>query len=289
MPDTTEYTTLIGVHEAAAHLDDPGWAFIDCRFVLGAPGEGRRAYEERHIRGAAYADVDGDLSGLVVPGRTGRHPLPAEAAFDAAMSRLGVGGRTQVVAYDERTGAMAAARLWWLLKWAGHDRVAVLDGGLEGWLAVGLPVAEGSESRPPARFAGRYRPEMVAGAEEIRSALGSGVLLLVDARARDRFRGENETVDHMGGHIPGAISLPHAENLGADGRLLAPARLRERIAAAAGSHDAAATVVYCGSGVTAAHDALAYARAGLGVPRLYPGSWSEWIADPGRPIATGEE
>ncbi|MDQ3855568.1 MAG: sulfurtransferase [Chloroflexota bacterium] len=281
-----QYTTLIELEDAAAHLEDEGWLFVDCRFVLGQPQAGRAAYLEAHVPGAVYADLEADLSGQVVPGQTGRHPLPSEADFDATMSRLGVWAGTQVVAYDEQTGAMAAARLWWLLKWAGHDTVAVLDGGFEAWRAAGLPVAAGWQQRPPARFEGRYRPGMAASAEDLLSAASSPPVLLVDARAADRYRGENESMDPVAGHIPGAISLPYPGNLGRDGRFLPADELRARYESATDSADPESTVFYCGSGVTAAHSVLAYAHAGLGVPKLYPGSWSEWITDPARPVET---
>lgn len=278
------YTTLIDPREAATHLNDPGWRLIDCRSVLGRPHAGHEAYLVRHIAGAVFADLETDLSGPIVPGQTGRHPLPTPEAFNAAMSRLGVGPATQVVAYDEATGAMAAARLWWLLRWAGHDAVAVLNGGLRAWEAAGLPVASGEESAPPARFAGRYRPEMIASLDEVRSA--GAAASLFDARAADRFRGENETVDPVAGHIPGARSLPFAGNVTEGGCFLSVDELRERLTAG-GLTDAESAVCYCGSGVTAAHNLLAAAHAGFALPRLYPGSWSEWITDPARPVARG--
>lgn len=281
------YTTLIGVGEAATYLDDPDYAFVDCRFVLAEPRKGREEYLSLHIRGAVYADLDRDLSGPIVPGRTGRHPLPSEAAFDAAMSRLGIDDRTQVVAYDESSGTMAAARLWWLLRWAGHDAVAVLDGGFRRWQAAGLPCSSGSEDRAPRRFTGRYRASMPASADEILSSIATGDLLVLDTRGADRYRGENETIDPVAGHIPGAVSMPYHDNLTPDGSFLPPDELKRRFETASRAADPESTVFYCGSGVTAAHNVLAYAHAGLGIPRLYPGSWSEWITDPARPVETG--
>jgi len=269
------FTTLITPAEAAPHRTDPDWLFVDCRFVLGQPGRGRTAYEESHIAGAVYADLDTDLSGPVVPGRTGRHPLPDEEVFEEVAGLLGIGPETQVVAYDERSGAMAAARLWWLLRWAGHDEVAVLDGGLDGWRAVGLPLASGVEERPPTVFTGRYRESMTVNAD----ALDGKVL--VDCRTSDRYRGENETVDPVAGHIPGAVSLPFTDNVAPVGTFLPPEELQERFAGVT------EPVFYCGSGVTAAHNVLAYAHAGLGTAGLYPGSWSEWITDPDRPVELG--
>jgi thiosulfate/3-mercaptopyruvate sulfurtransferase len=280
------YSTAIEPTAAAAHLDDRHWDFVDCTYVLGQPGAGHLAYLERHIPGAAYADLGTDLSGPVVSGRTGRHPLPTEDAFVTTASRLGITDRTQVIAYDASSGAMAAARLWWLLKWAGHDAVAVLDGGLAAWAEAGLPTEAGAAQAPsdgerPA-FTGRFRPELVTQAADVLTAPR-----LVDSRTADRFRGENETVDPVAGHIPGAISLPFPGNVTPDGRLLPVEQLRQRFAELSGP--AAETTFYCGSGVTAAHNVLAHARAGLGMPRLYPGSWSEWITDPARPVETGPE
>ncbi len=264
------FTTLVTADEAAPHLDDPGWVFVDCRAVLGQPGAGRAAYEESHLAGAVHADLDTDLCGPVVPGVTGRHPLPGEEEFEATARRLGIGPDTQVVAYDAANGALAAARLWWMLRWAGHDAVAVLDGGL----AAGLPLASGVERRAPGAFVGRFREAMAIDTEHLAGQR------LVDVRAAERFRGENEPIDPVAGHIPGAVSLPFAGNVTHDGRFLPAQLLRERYA------DLDEPVFYCGSGVTAAQSVLAYAHAGLGTARLYPGSWSEWITDPERPIET---
>ncbi len=220
------FTTLISVPEAAAHQDDPTWLFVDCRSVLGQPGAGRAAYLAEHIAGAVFADLDEDLSGPVEPGRTGRHPLPRPDRFAATATWLGIGTDTQVVAYDAGSGALAAARLWWLLKWAGHDAVAVLDGGFAAWQDAGLPCVAGPQERPPGDFVGRFQAGLVAGAEDLAGRT------VVDSRAADRYRGENETIDPVAGHIPGARSLPFAGNVGPDGRLLSPEELRKRFAAA---------------------------------------------------------
>jgi thiosulfate/3-mercaptopyruvate sulfurtransferase len=280
------FTTLIGPAEAADHLDDPDWVFVDCRFVLGQPDAGAAEYAERHLPGAIYADLDRDLSGPIVPLRTGRHPLPSPDALVDTASRLGIDGSTQVVAYDAASGAMAAARLWWLLKWAGHEAVAVLDGGLAGWDAAGLPTSSGVEKRADRRFEARFRPELVAGTAEVIAAAehtASDAVVVIDARAADRYRGENETVDPVAGHIPGALSLPYAGNVDPAGTFLGVDALRARFEGVGLRNP----VFYCGSGVTAAQSVLAYQHAGLGMARLYPGSWSEWITDPDRPVATG--
>jgi thiosulfate/3-mercaptopyruvate sulfurtransferase len=281
------YTTLIATDELAAHLDDPDWAVVDCRFSLQDPGQGRRAYQAGHIPGAVYAHLDEDLSGPVVPGRTGRHPLPEPELFAARLGRWGIGNTTQVVAYDDAGGAYAA-RLWWMLRWLGHEAVAVLDGGWSAWVAAGLPQRIGIETRPPTVFTARPRPELVATASEVMLRRLDPDWRVLDARGADRFRGENETLDPVAGHIPGAVSAPYADNLAPDGRFRDPASLRQRYQKLLGTVPAAHTICYCGSGVTAAHDLLAIFHAGLGEGRLYPGSWSEWITDPTRPIATGD-
>jgi len=281
------YTTLIAADELAAHLDDPDWAIVDCRFNLQDTGQGRRAYQAGHIPGAVYAHLDEDLSGPVVPGRTGRHPLPEPEVFAARLGRWGIGNTTQVVAYDDAGGAYAA-RLWWMLRWLGHEAVAVLDGGWPVWVAAGLPQRAGIETRPPTVFTARLRPELVATADEVMRRRLDPDWRVLDARGADRFRGENETLDPVAGHIPGAVSAPYADNLASDGRFRDPASLRQRYQKLLGTVPAVRTICYCGSGVTAAHDLLAIFHAGLGEGRLYPGSWSEWITDPTRPIATGD-
>jgi thiosulfate/3-mercaptopyruvate sulfurtransferase len=205
------------------------------------------------------------------------------------MSRLGIDRQAQVVAYDQGSGAMAAARLWWLLNWAGHDSVAVLNGGFTHWLALGYPGSSGCEERIQRHFVGHYRPDMVVTANEVLESITSGHHVLVDSRAHDRYRGENETIDPVAGHIPGAVSLPFAGNLGQDGLFREPDHLHEHFGRLAQAAAEESPVFYCGSGVTAAHNVLAFAHAGLGLPKLYAGSWSEWITDPTRPVATGEE
>lgn len=274
-------STFVTVAEVEAHLDDPGWRVVDCRFVLGQPDAGRQAYLDSHLPGAVFADLEKDLSGAVVPGKTGRHPLPAPGDLVAVLRRLGIGNQSQVVAYDAGSGQMAAARLWWLLRWAGHDAVAVLERGIAGWTSEGLPLASGEQTRPPGDFEPAWRDDLWLTARQV---LQDG-LVLVDSRAADRYRGENEVIDPVAGHIPGAVSLPFAETLDRGGGVRPPEALRERFGSLAeGGRD---VVFYCGSGVTAAHSALAFAHAGLGMPKLYPGSWSEWIADRSRPVETG--
>jgi len=279
------YSTLIDTTAAHDHLKDPNWVFVDCRFDIRNTGRGPRDYQASHIRGAVYADLDQDLSGPIIPGRTGRHPLPEPESIVRVFSGWGIGPENQVIAYDESTGAMAAARLWWLLKWAGHDAVAVLDGGFKAWIAAGLPCGTGVESKPASRFVAAFRPELAVDARHVLSVLNDPGWVVMDARAADRYRGENETIDPVAGHVPGAISAPYGSALGPDGLFKPTAELARLYETAMGGRDAEHTIVYCGSGVTAAHSVLACTHAGLGLPRLYPGSWSDWITDKGRPTS----
>lgn len=278
------YTTLIDAAAARNHLADPDWVFVDCRFFIRDIERGPRDYRVSHIQGAVFADLDKDLSGPIVPGRTGRHPLPDRKSIVRVFSRLGIGPNTQVIAYDESTGAIAAARLWWLLKWAGHDAVAVLDGGLKAWTGAGLPCGSGPESRPPSRFIAAFRPELAVDARHVLSVLNNPGWVVLDARAADRYRGENETIDPVAGHIAGAVSAPYVSSLGPDGLFKPAEEIARLFESAMGGRGPEHTIVYCGSGVTAAHSVLACANAGKGLPRLYAGSWSDWITDKERPI-----
>lgn len=281
------YTTLVEAAEVARHLDDPDWVIADCRFSLEDTTWGKRAYLEAHIPGAVYAHLDEDLCGPIIPGQTGRHPLPPIEQLVEKFSRWGIDEKVQVVAYDDAGGAMAAARLWWLLRWLGHDSAAVLNGGWSGWRQQGFPQRGGEEGRQEQDFTPRPVTDMVAMADEILNRLGERQLRLFDVRSPDRYRGENEPIDPVAGHIPGAISAPYKELL-SSGRLLPPDEIRARFAPILDDEEAPEAIFYCGSGVTAALSVLAVAHAGLGLPRLYPGSWSEWINDPGRPIETGQ-
>jgi thiosulfate/3-mercaptopyruvate sulfurtransferase len=283
------YTTLISPSELSSHLSNPNWAIVDCRFDLKDAGRGRREYTLAHIPGAVYAHLDEDLSGPVVRGLTGRHPLPTVDSAAQTFARLGIGADVQVVAYDDLGGALAAARLWWLLRWLGHDAAAVLDGGWQAWIAdESRPAHEqGVEARPPRAFAPRERPEMVVTASQVDAARQDTAFRVLDARAADRYRGENETIDPVAGHIPGAISCPFAGNLNPSGAFRPADRLKARFERLLGGTPADQAIFYCGSGVTAAHNILAMAHAGLGLARLYAGSWSEWITDGRRPVAAG--
>lgn len=277
------FTTLITPGELACHLDDAQWAIVDARFSLADHDAGERSYLAAHIPGAVYAHLERDLSSLQIPGKTGRHPLPPVAAFADTLSQWGIDDKMQVIVYDDNSGVMAG-RLWWMLRWLGHDAAAVLDGDWRQWQREGRPVRAGIETRSPRTFTPRVRPELVVTAEEIEARLGDPSLRLFDARAADRFRGENETLDPVGGHIPGARSAPYADNLDAEGRMLPPEALRTRFEQLLGDTPVEETIFYCGSGVSVAHDVLALEHAGIGLPRVYVGSWSDWISSGRRPV-----
>jgi thiosulfate/3-mercaptopyruvate sulfurtransferase len=283
------YTTLIAPADLRANLDDPTWVIVDCRYDLNDTGAGQRAYQRAHIPGALYAHVDHDLSGAVVPGYTGRHPLPSVEACVRTFSTMGIGSATQVVAYDDRGGALGAARLWWMLRWLGHDTAAVLDGGWQAWQTAGYPTRGGHESHAPNAFVPHMRPHLLVGTHDVEAQHADPTYRLLDVRKAPRYRGEMEPIDPVAGHIPGAVSAPFEENLDAEGRFLSPAELRARYEPLLGGVPAPNTTFYCGSGVSAAHGVLALAHAGLGDARLYEGSWSEWITKPQRPVARGEQ
>jgi thiosulfate/3-mercaptopyruvate sulfurtransferase len=267
------------------HLGDPSWVVVDCRFTLADPSAGRAAYERSHIPGARYADLDRDLSRRPLPSE-GRHPLPSQSELAERLGSWGVDNDTTVVAYDEGAGSIAA-RLWWLLGWLGHERRLVLDGGLAAWQAAGLPV-EGAVPRwKPATFVPRrVAAESVVATEAI-AAFQEGGGLLVDARGATRYRGEQEPIDPVAGHVPGAVNRPFAANVTAAGRFRPPAELARELAELLDGRSPSQVAAMCGSGVTACHLLLAMAVAGLPSGKLYAGSWSEWIRDPSRPVHTG--
>ncbi len=281
----SQFPVVIEAEALAERLDDRGTIVVDCRFDLSDPDAGFAAYNTAHIPGARYANLDEDLSRPPAPNE-GRHPLPAPDALAARLGAWGVSNESYVVAYDGGPGGLAS-RLWWMLGWLGHARAAVLNGGFARWRRLGLRVEQAIPEPRPARFVARPRPERLAATPEDVAAFLRADGLLVDARAADRFRGENETLDPVAGHIPGAVNVPFMGNVGADGRLLPEPELRARLAGALGDHDPAAIVAMCGSGVTACHLLWAMEAAGLEPGRLYAGSWSEWIRDPARPVATG--
>lgn len=260
------------------------WLFIDCRFSLKDPEKGYREYLQAHIPGARYAHLDLDLSGAFEPGISGRHPLPKLKEMNATLRKLGVHRESRVVAYDDMGGAIAA-RLWWLLYYLGHEDAYVLDGGLPQWLEAGLPTVAGEEPEwEPGNFAGSTQPELVADALDVLAVLEDPGRTLIDARAPTRYRGEEEPIDPIAGHIPGAVNMPFMESLDADGFFLDTDRLRARYREGLAGFETQDAIVYCGSGVTAAHQVLAMVTAGLCPAKLYVGSWSDWITDPGRPV-----
>jgi thiosulfate/3-mercaptopyruvate sulfurtransferase len=285
-------TTLIEPAALAAHLADPDWAIVDCRFELALPKWGALAWASGHIPNALYAHLDHDLSGPRTA-LTGRHPLPAITALSATFGRWGIDKEVQVVAYDQGAGAYAA-RLWWLLRWLGHPQVAVLDGGIGSWERAGLPLDTAATVRAPRHFTAAPAEDLVVTTAALAQALAAGALrrgelTLVDARSADRFAGENETLDPVAGHIPGARNHPFSGNLDAGGHFLATPELRRRWADTLRGRPAQTLIAMCGSGVTACHNLLALEAAGLPGARLYAGSWSEWIRDPARPVARGAE
>ena len=275
---------LTSADELAAALDDPQLRIVDCRFDRSAPAAGRMDWLDAHIPGAVYADLDRDLSAPVTPD-SGRHPLPSVPDAEATFSRLGIDADTRVVAYDAAGGAIAS-RAWWLLRWLGHRHVTVLDGGLQAWRARDLPLEAGLREPPRREFRAISEPLPVLTTQEIATNLGSvGAAVLVDARDPARYRGEAEPIDPIAGHIPGARNLPTGACLRPDGTWEDAAALRGRLAPLLGDDDSLAWAVMCGSGVTACHLAISGLLAGYREPRLYVGSWSEWIRDPTRPVA----
>lgn len=281
------YNTLITATELYPHLNDPNRVVVDCRFNLMDTEAGRRAYQAGHIPGARYAHLDEDLSGPINPS-SGRHPLPDPARLTATLGAWGIHAANQVVAYDEANGAIAA-RLWWLLRWLGHRAVAVLDGGLSAWRQAQLPLSMEIPTPQAASFQGCPNDRLWVGSTELLDRVGKDDTLIVDARAAVRYRGEQEAIDPVAGHVPGAFNLPLEGNLTPAGQFLPPAALRERFAAVLQGRPPAEIIHMCGSGVTACHNLLAMEAAGLSDSRLYAGSWSEWIRDPARPVATGAE
>lgn len=277
-----EFTTLVDGATLQRHLDDPRWCVVDLRHQLSDPAYGERTYAASHIPGAIFLHLDRDLSGPTT-GTNGRHPLPDPQRLAARLGEVGIGNDTQVVVYDDAQG-MIAGRLWWLLRWLGHDRVAFLDGGFPLWQAEGRALPAEVPARAPTTFVGRVQGGTVD-AGWLRAHLDSPELCLIDARGPDRFRGENETIDPVGGHIPGARNRFFKDNLEADGRFKPAALLRSEYLALLAGCAPEQAVLQCGSGVSACLNLLAMEIAGLSGAKLYPGSWSEWCSDPSRPVA----
>lgn len=279
------HNTLVSATELALHLDDANSLIVDCRFDLTRPVAGEEAYRSSHIPGAVYAHLDRDLSSPITP-TSGRHPLPTPQQFAAALGRWGVTSRTQIVAYDADVGSLAA-RLWWLARWIGHDNIAVLDGGFKAWQAAALPVTAAVPSRTATQFEPRPARDAWLDAAQVAERVRRKDWRLLDARAPERFAGEVEPLDPVAGHVAGARNHPFAGSIGADGRFLAAAQLRERFAASQAGVADDYTIAMCGSGVTACHLLLALEIAGKPGAKLYAGSWSEWIRDAARPVRKG--
>lgn len=277
-------TPLIDAAELNGLVGRDDLLVVDCRSDITDAGRGARDFAAGHIPGAVHADLDTELSDLSRVG-LGRHPLPDAAAFSASLSRWGWTPRMRVVVYDAANGALAASRLWWMLRLAGHREVTVLDGGLTAWSGAGLGLTVEAAAREPTRVAVGFDAAQVVHTDELIRLEGSAILL--DARAAPRFRGEVEPIDKVAGHVPGARNRPFSDNLGPEGRFKAPAALRRDFLALIGERDPRDVVHMCGSGVTACHNLLAMEHAGLPGSRVYAPSWSGWIADRERPVATG--
>ena len=285
------FTTLIGAAVLRDRLDKPDLVIIDCRFDLANPEGGRLGFLQGHIPGARYADLNRDLS-APINASSGRHPLPAPADFAATLRRWGVGRATQVIAYDDSSGAFAA-RAWWLLRWMGHDAAAVLDGGIKAWIGIGGRLVSGEPEPPSSAPPGNeshWPPvddDAVIDAAAVAERLHDPGFLLIDARAPERFAGLIEPIDSVAGHVAGAVNQPFSANLAADGRFLPAAELRQLWQQRLAGREPERVAAMCGSGVTACHNLLSLEVAGLSGAKLYAGSWSEWIRDPTRPIARG--
>ena len=282
-----KYQTFISASELHQNLDDPNLVIVDCRFSLDDTELGRSLYYESHIPGAYYAHVDAELSSEIIPGTSGRHPLPDPADFARLCDSWGVTPESQIVAYDD-AGGKIAGRLWWLMRWFGHNQVAVLDQGIQDWKAAGFETTAEVPAKKEGNFIPDMQSELAFKPEDIIDNFDTKRFLLVDSRTTERYAGINEPIDPIAGHIPDAVNRPFPENLTEDLRILPPEQLRKRFEDLLSDRTPDEIVFYCGSGITGAHNVLAFLHAGLGEARLYPGSWSEWIADPQRPIITAK-
>ena len=280
------FTTLVSTEQLAQHLDDPDWIVFDCRFTLTNTEAGRTAYQQGHIPGARYVHLDEDMSSAVTPA-SGRHPLPEVQVFADKLSRWGVDNRKQVIVYDDSFGSMAV-KMWWLLRWLGHDNVALLNGNWQMWNKNKFPVTIEQPKLIPAHFEPQERSELLVSTEEVDFARRERCSVLIDARSEQRFAGEHEPLDKVAGHIPGALNWVYEENLDFDGTYLPAEELKDAYLKLMLGLKPEQVIHTCGSGVTACHNMLAMEIAGLHGSKLYAGSWSEWITDPKRPVATGE-
>ncbi|MBZ0104581.1 MAG: sulfurtransferase [Sulfuricella denitrificans] len=281
-----KFSTIVSAAQLAQHLNDPDWVIFDCRFTLSDPESGRRAYQAGHIPRARYAHLNDDLSSEVTA-TSGRHPLPDPLLLAQKLGRWGVDGSKQVVVYDDSFGSMAS-RMWWDLRWLGHESVALLDGGIQRWIRDGHPMTAEMTEITPVTFEAHPDDSMWVDAKCIEDALRSDKCLIIDARSEERFSGEREALDKVAGHIPGSVNYPFEDNLDMGGTYMSAEELKEAYIDLLNGIEPERVVHMCGSGVTACHSVIAMEHAGLKGARLYPGSWSEWITDPGRPVETGE-
>lgn len=283
------FSTIISAEETLSRLHDPDWVVIDCRFSLQEASKGREDYLEGHVPGAFYAHLDEDLSAPVIAGKTSRHPmLPVDRMVDL-FSSWGIDDKVQVVVYDFKGGGMAV-RLWWMLQWLGHEAVALMDGGWAYWKAKNFPQSVEAPERQPRHFIARQQEGWTMDADQVAAVCQDPNYRVVDVRNYERYTGQEEPIDPVAGHIPGAINIPFGENVDDDGFFKNPDVLRKKYEEGGLKGMPADHVVfYCGSGVTSCHNVLAMRLAGMGQARIYPGSWSEWITDPNRPVATGEK
>ena len=276
------YKTIISAEELQSQLSHPDWVIVDCRFYLQEPERGYQEYLEAHLPGAIYVDLDKDLSGEILPGKTGRHPLPDSQIFADRLSKWGIGNESQVIIYDNKGGALAS-RLWWMLRWLGHEKAAVLDGAWQAWKVRGYPLESGEVIREETVFHPKAHPEYIADINLVEEIREDDNFLLLDARSPQRYWGLEESIDGTAGHIPGAVNAPYENNLDEDGYFLSAEELKTRFENLLEGVPPSQVVVYCGSGVTSNHLTIAMLEAGYEMCLLYPGSWSEWIIDPDRP------
>ncbi len=284
-----DFTTLISPADLLPHLEDEDWSIFDVRFTLGNPTRGKLDYDKSHIPNSIFVPIEEEMCGKVIPGKTGRYPLLPIADTIQLFSRLGIDRNVQVVVYDDWPAASGAvaARLWWMLRWLGHKKVAVLDGGWNAWLSEGFPVTQEQIKRKPRNFIPELHLEIYASTADTKAASLYPARKLFDSRTADRYRGENETIDPIAGRIPGAINAPYLDNCYPNGRFKPKEEIRKRFESLLGDTTPAKAIFYCGSGLTSALNVLAVAHAGLGNALLYVGSWSEWITDPTLPIERG--
>lgn len=278
------FNTIINPEDLSQYLNDPDWVVMDCRFDLDHPDLGLKSFQAGHIPGAQYANLDLDLSSPVIPGKTGRHPLPDVNTFVKKLSDWGIDERVQVVVYDSHGGGLAV-RLWWLLRWLGHENAAVLNGGWPAWENNEYSIEKEVKKKKARTFKPVENAEMIADLDFVEDIREDQDFLLVDSRSAERYWGLKETKDVRAGHIPGAVSFPFEGNLDENGIFHNKETLKERFTLLLDGLPADQVIFYCGSGVTAGHNILSMVAAGFDMPKLYPGSWSEWIADPERPGA----